>query len=289
MANYTLKLTADNTTNYRLYSGGTLVSDADITTLFATAGEAYFTVDLDSLTPTNLTALNIINSTDTVVVSNTGLTLVDGKNFKGTWGNSATSFTSFAELAAYGLDESQLAQLVGKIPSAGGFVKVITVDDSMLVNRTYKFNEKDPGWYLVTGTCSVFWELQLGVSGKTQNTSGWSSDFYEHTYLIFIYTAHTSNAKSAIVFLDHNLSGQIFRGEISETTSTAWSKDVGAFSHFVANNLTTYDSRYVLSARQGQTLNNHIGNLSNLTTTDKTSTVAAINELEARIAALEGN
>lgn len=44
-----------------------------------------------------------------------------------------------------------------------------------------------------------------------------------------------------------------------------------------------------LSARQGNVLNNMIGDISALTTTAKSSTVAAINELVARVSALEGN
>jgi len=58
----------------------------------------------------------------------------------------------------------------------------------------------------------------------------------------------------------------------------------------VVNNLTSSEDSLPLSANQGKVLNGKIGgNLSNLTTTDKTSLINAINELEARVAALEGN
>ena len=50
----------------------------------------------------------------------------------------------------------------------------------------------------------------------------------------------------------------------------------------IANNLTTTSSGKVLDARQGKTLNDNIGTLSSLTTTAKTSTVAAINEVNSK-------
>lgn len=52
----------------------------------------------------------------------------------------------------------------------------------------------------------------------------------------------------------------------------------------IQNNLTSSDSRSVLSAYQGKVLNDKIGgDLSNLATTDKSSLIAAINELAARL------
>ena len=55
----------------------------------------------------------------------------------------------------------------------------------------------------------------------------------------------------------------------------------------IANNLTTTASGSVLDARQGKILNNNIGTLSSLNTNDKTSTVAAINELNSKLTPLE--
>lgn len=51
----------------------------------------------------------------------------------------------------------------------------------------------------------------------------------------------------------------------------------------VIDNLTTQARYLPLSANQGRTLNNRIGNLSTLTTTAKTSAVAAINELDTAL------
>ena len=52
----------------------------------------------------------------------------------------------------------------------------------------------------------------------------------------------------------------------------------------VVNNLTSTSAIYPLSANQGRVLNTHIGDLTTLTTTAKTSAVAAINELDSEVA-----
>lgn len=51
----------------------------------------------------------------------------------------------------------------------------------------------------------------------------------------------------------------------------------------IEDNLTSNSGDRVLSAAQGKVLNNMIGDLSSLTTTDKSSIVAAINELASRL------
>ena len=132
---YTLKLKTTSTTNYNLYDGTTLVSDSDLATLFATAGEAYFQFDFNSLTPTNTTSLTILNSQDTAVITNTGLTgIAEDKNFKGTWGASATAFTSFELLKGMTMDEAQLGKLAGMIKNVGGIKTLTTADYDYPVN-----------------------------------------------------------------------------------------------------------------------------------------------------------
>lgn len=136
MKTYTLKLKTTSTVNYSIYDGATALTDAEITTLFTTAGSAYFTFDFDSLTPTNTTSLNIVDSNDTAVIANTGLTgIAENKNFKGEWANSATSFSSFAKLTTYGLDEAQLSGLVGRVKNyvdtkAVGTSETLTIADT---------------------------------------------------------------------------------------------------------------------------------------------------------------
>lgn len=115
MKTYTLKLKTTSTVNYSIYDGTTALTDAEITTLFTTAGSAYFTFDFDSLTPSSTTSLTIVDSNDTSVITNTGLVgIAEDKNFKGEWAASATSFSSFIKLTTYGLDEAQLSGLVGR-------------------------------------------------------------------------------------------------------------------------------------------------------------------------------
>ena len=57
----------------------------------------------------------------------------------------------------------------------------------------------------------------------------------------------------------------------------------------MVDNLASISPDEPLAASQGRVLNEHIGDLSTLLTTAKTSTVEAINELVARVSALEGN
>lgn len=61
-------------------------------------------------------------------------------------------------------------------------------------------------------------------------------------------------------------------------------------TYHIVNNLNSTYANWVLSANQGKVLNDKIGgNLSRLTTTDKTSLIDAINELVTRVAALENS
>ena len=60
-------------------------------------------------------------------------------------------------------------------------------------------------------------------------------------------------------------------------------------SNSMVDNLASISPDEPLAASQGRVLNEHIGDLSTLLTTAKTSTVEAINELVARVSALEGN
>ena len=121
MKQYILKLKTTSTTNYAVYDGTTALTDAELGTLFTTAGSAYFAFDFDSLTPSATDALTIVDSNDTAVITNTGLTdtIVETKDFKGTWSASATTFDTFTALGGVSMDEAQLSDLMGKIKNAG--------------------------------------------------------------------------------------------------------------------------------------------------------------------------
>lgn len=269
---YTLKLKTASTTNYSLYDGTTLVSDADLTTLFATEGEAYFTIDLNSLTPTNLTSLTIVNSSDTAVMTNTGLTLVDGKNFKGEWGNSATSFTSFTQLSAYGLDESQLSALVSKM----GEGKIKTYEVSTSVDTNINLSEYMSQGEIAMFHCSSNSRIhRIGLGSDTNRYIAWATSRSNYACVLWVYPwplifTINQNGAREMYFLDTVTYPFSSKGYLMEKSD-------------IADNLSTNDDKKALSAKQGRNLNNNIGDLSTLTTTAKTSTVAAINELVGSI------
>lgn len=129
MKQYILKLTSG--TSYRLYQGSTLVSDTDLTALFATAGSAYFDFDFDGSTPSSTDTLQIVDSNSSTVMSNTGVTIAEGKNYKGSWSNVASTFDDFVELSGKALDESQLSFLMGKIKD-----NTETLEDAAYIGST---------------------------------------------------------------------------------------------------------------------------------------------------------
>lgn len=268
MKTYILKLKTASTTNYSLYDGTTLVSDADLTTLFATEGEAYFTIDLNSLTPTNLTSLTIVNSSDTAVMTNTGLTLVEGKNFKGEWGNSATSFTSFTQLSAYGLDESQLGQLASLAKS--GKIRTLTTAD---------YNWPTTGeksalamWTLDTGVYVV----GEGMAIQTKNSGGGGSARKGTVYIV----SKNSSSDQIMLSFSQPLSGLssvsvVRRANDGSSVSTTMVLEV-------VDNLTTPNAVRPLSANQGYVLKDLIDSLvikgSGAPTTSTVGTVGMLYE-----------
>lgn len=129
MKQYILKLTSG--TSYRLYQGSTLVSDTDLTALFATAGSAYFDFDFDGNTPSSTDTLQVVDSNSVTVMSNTGVTVAEGKNYKGSWSNAASTFDDFVELSGKALDESQLSFLMRKIKD-----NTETLEDAAYIGST---------------------------------------------------------------------------------------------------------------------------------------------------------
>lgn len=112
MKTYILKLNSG--VDYKLYDGATLVSDADLATLFATAGEGYFTFDFNSGTPSAFTNFTISDSNDAVVITQVSATVAEGPNYKGTWSASATAFDTFDKLGGVAMDEAELSFLMGE-------------------------------------------------------------------------------------------------------------------------------------------------------------------------------
>ena len=130
MEQYTLKLTSG--TSYRLYQGSTLVTDSDLTTLFSTAGSAYFNFDFNGGTPSATNTAVIVDSNGVTIVTITA-TILDSANYKGVWGDSATTFTSFDSLSGKSLDESQLSFLMGEIKES----PVVGTDISTVIDTAF--------------------------------------------------------------------------------------------------------------------------------------------------------
>lgn len=264
MENYILKLNSG--TEYKLYKGTTLVSDANLTTLFGTAGEMYLSFDFNSGTPSDLTTLTITDSSDIAVISNSNLTntIAEGKNYKATWSNSATTFDTFEELEGKALDESQLSFLMEKIKWARQIpVKVIDTAG------TYKLND------LVDELGLVFAINPTVANVKIKGSSPTSS----------IVTLN-ANTRNTFVLNQWGGFGLFLKGGSSSYLQLISDSYLTTFnildSHNIVDNLATTSSALPLSANQGRILNNRIGDLTTLTTTAKTNAVAAINEVNGK-------
>ena len=284
MKTYILKLKTTSTTNYNLYDGTTLVSDSDLATLFGSAGSAYFTFDFNEGTPTNTTSLTILNSQDTAVMTNTGLEgITEDRNFKGVWADSATAFTSFALLKGVAMDEAELTTLVGMVKNAGG-IKTLTSAD-----YNYHYGSMtDDGvalWLLndsfyITGT-----QLKLYPRTDQSNTVPAGTIVIKSNYNIVAFAKgiETGGATNSKTTIGHWLTNENGNKVTTGATADYLQNSILTESQ-VANSLTTSASgRRVLDAYQGKVLNEKIGDLTTLTTTANTSTVAAINELDSEM------
>ena len=120
----------------------------------------------------------------------------------------------------------------------------------------------DPGMYVVS----------QGVSAKVSNDS-----VAENT--LYIVTALGTYGKAILNFTAHN-SEQTgpYYGTIYTVSSAGAEFDNRPLTSVIDALDSTYTKR-ALSANQGRVLNEKIGDLTTLTTTDKTNTVAAINEI----------
>ena len=124
----------------------------------------------------------------------------------------------------------------------------------------------DPGMYVVS----------QGVSAKVSNDS-----VAEDT--LYIVTTLGTYGKAILNFTAHNAeqTGPYY-GTIYTVTSTGAEFDNRPLNSVIDALDSTYTKR-ALSANQGRVLNEKIGDLTTLTTTDKTNAVAAINELNSSL------
>lgn len=272
MENYILKLNSG--TEYKLYKGTTLVSDADLTTLFGTAGEMYLSFDFNSGTPSDLTTLTITDSSDVAVISNSNLTdtIAEGKNYKATWSNSATTFDTFTELEGKALDESQLSFLMGKIKDAGeGKIEEVVFDTTEFHDLSSPTDYPN-GLYKIKYTGSGY--TTIGLNTATNNRG---IQIASGTSTLVILGGSVANSRTMVGFkMRHDQQPMLY---------TIYGNQANPVAYHVAgvtDLLNSTTDGIALSASAGRTLNNNIGTLSSLTTTDKTSAVAAINEVNAK-------
>lgn len=124
----------------------------------------------------------------------------------------------------------------------------------------------DPGMYVVS----------QGVSAKVSNDS-----VAENT--LYIVTTLGTYGKAILNFTAYN-SAQTgpYYGTIYTVTSTGAESDKRPLNSVIDALDSAYTTR-ALSANQGRVLNEKIGDLTTLTTTDKTNAVAAINELNSSL------
>jgi len=121
------------------------------------------------------------------------------------------------------------------------------------------------------------WRLPNGVYTLNQSISVYAGDVGFNSNQRMDkgnYAVITSEDSSKVVYIYKSGSAS-FVGKTSNGNS--WTSYL--LPSNVADNLTSSSTSSALSANQGRVLNNKIGDLSTLTTTDKTSAVAAINEL----------
>lgn len=264
MKQYILKLKTTSTTNYALYDGTTALTDAQLTTLFTTAGSAYFTFDFDSLTPSATNAITIVDSSDTAVVTNTNLTdtIVETKDFKGTWSASATAFDTFVALSGVAMDEAQLSDLMGKIKEAKE-IRTVTFS-SLRLNMWDKTTYPD-GIYRMEYTGSGYATISLssggdGIAvqtiGNTSNKGGsyvllGTVGYYGYRYMIGVSTRRSGEGAY----------GESGLGCINAIYSENGNATYKRFDGIAINSLTSTATAAPLSANQGRVLNDKINAL----------------------------
>lgn len=163
----------------------------------------------------------------------------------------------------------------------GGVVELTSADYNHPANNPNKvcLGLLPPGYYIVkAGT--KFYPTTVGFSSTRED------DFLVEVStvnLVFKNVIYTDTTGYLILY-------RVSSNGVDNTSNMT--QNPGLYSILtgktVIDNLTSNYAASPLSANQGKALNDKIGgDLSSLTTTDKTSLIAAINELASRIAALE--
>ena len=251
--NYILKLATTGTNNYRLHDGSSFVSDTNLTSLFSTAGSAYFSFDFDNKTPASLTTVVVVKSNNTTaVLTNTNLPAIsEQKDYEGVWANSATRFTSLDELTGKAVDDAQISFLMRQIKNA----ELRDIEEF-----PYDVQLKD----LPTGAYT-FKRYQLSGGHRikhasvTVGSSTFSSSIITYGSVLIVAKQLSGNALNTYgLFLGPN-AGSLYPPHIIRDTGTATGQ-IFMISEPV-NNLKSTSDYSALAAAQGVILNGYIQDL----------------------------
>lgn len=167
-------------------------------------------------------------------------------------------------------DKTSLINAINEVAGqSGGGIIELTSADYNYDNDNDSVNDCVALWLLPDGVYT-----SKGANIKTLKNSNPQSRVNE----VYIVTQPTSSRYGNIFVLSSSLA--FCKGYLSVRSDGANSTNYNFFTE-IADNLTSQLSTEALSARQGYILKNQIGSLANLTTTDKTNLVAAINEAAA--------
>lgn len=142
--------------------------------------------------------------------------------------------------------------------------------------KAKELTSADYNWPVANPDGVALWLLPNGIyckgSAQVYRSSADPDTTSDATYLV----SHYSSTYTAVTMFDVN------RAQLFKVTTSNGSRQGYYYyltTDLVIDSLTNTGTTYPLSANQGYVLNNRIGDLSTLTTTAKTSAVAAINEL----------
>lgn len=161
------------------------------------------------------------------------------------------------------------------INASKGGVRTLTVDD-------YNWNYDTQT--ATNPNCVALWFLDPGMyiigSGVTAKYAQSNIEYYASNEALWIVTPQGTYGKFVTQLRPNYLANQpanaIIAYRVNGNDGSLWDR---FYFNQPVDNLTTNDNRFALSAKQGVVLNGRIGDLTTLTTTTKTSTVDAINEL----------
>jgi len=162
----------------------------------------------------------------------------------------------------YGLTGAQVKELPEKIEAVRGLAKELTADD-------YNWPENNPAGV-------AMWLLPEGVYSCDATTEVYPDNAASAVNRQLFFKSNSGGYSTMVYYDDGANSWKYWK----TATATGVRYSYGRVTPEVVNSLTSTSTVAALSANQGKVLNDKIGgDLSNLTTTDKTSLINAINEL----------